>query len=112
MKKKAVTFLALMLLFAISGCSGNEKDTIHTREEYLKDIYSEFTEPYIVDRIKYRITPDNTGEIMRYEPHRQQSQFGCHLPGGSRCHIVCFTAGRSEERRVGKECRSRWSPYH
>ena len=24
------------------------------------------------------------------------------IPGG----------GRSEERRVGKECRSRWSPYH
>ena len=31
----------------------------------------------------------------------------------------CFTQGetmdeavRSEERRVGKECRSRWSPYH
>src|SRR2546423_2193970 len=23
----------------------------------------------------------------------------------------CFI-GRSEERRVGKECRSRWSPYH
>ena len=22
------------------------------------------------------------------------------------------TAWRSEERRVGKECRSRWSPYH
>ena len=21
-------------------------------------------------------------------------------------------AARSEERRVGKECRSRWSPYH
>src|SRR2546426_11487329 len=21
-------------------------------------------------------------------------------------------SGRSEERRVGKECRSRWSPYH
>ena len=25
--------------------------------------------------------------------------------------IPVFTA-RSEERRVGKECRSRWSPYH
>ena len=24
--------------------------------------------------------------------------------------IACGT--RSEERRVGKECRSRWSPYH
>src|SRR5258708_28875195 len=23
-----------------------------------------------------------------------------------------FTKPRSEERRVGKECRSRWSPYH
>src|SRR2546427_11785186 len=23
-----------------------------------------------------------------------------------------FQCGRSEERRVGKECRSRWSPYH
>ena len=23
-----------------------------------------------------------------------------------------FTYQRSEERRVGKECRSRWSPYH
>ena len=34
--------------------------------------------------------------------------------------IECYTnlkevelePGRSEERRVGKECRSRWSPYH
>ena len=25
---------------------------------------------------------------------------------------VAAWAGRSEERRVGKECRSRWSPYH
>ena len=23
-----------------------------------------------------------------------------------------YSAERSEERRVGKECRSRWSPYH
>ena len=23
-----------------------------------------------------------------------------------------FSMSRSEERRVGKECRSRWSPYH
>ena len=23
-----------------------------------------------------------------------------------------FNSDRSEERRVGKECRSRWSPYH
>ena len=26
--------------------------------------------------------------------------------------LVVKAATRSEERRVGKECRSRWSPYH
>ena len=26
--------------------------------------------------------------------------------------ISDISYGRSEERRVGKECRSRWSPYH
>ena len=40
----------------------------------------------------------------RLEAIRQNSFVGLLLdPGG---------AGRSEERRVGKECRSRWSPYH
>src|SRR5256885_9892348 len=27
-------------------------------------------------------------------------------------HLIAVDARRSEERRVGKECRSRWSPYH
>ena len=26
--------------------------------------------------------------------------------------VIILSALRSEERRVGKECRSRWSPYH
>ena len=26
--------------------------------------------------------------------------------------VIVRSAKRSEERRVGKECRSRWSPYH
>ena len=26
--------------------------------------------------------------------------------------LVPILVNRSEERRVGKECRSRWSPYH
>ena len=32
--------------------------------------------------------------------------FTAYLVGGG------VRAERSEERRVGKECRSRWSPYH
>src|SRR5476649_2868120 len=31
---------------------------------------------------------------------------------GVRVDAGVFQASRSEERRVGKECRSRWSPYH
>ena len=31
-----------------------------------------------------------------------------HTAGSSASH----SDSRSEERRVGKECRSRWSPYH
>ena len=30
----------------------------------------------------------------------------------SHVQIICVCDPRSEERRVGKECRSRWSPYH
>src|SRR3989442_7119311 len=40
-------------------------------------------------------------------------------PGNQQALVMLFLAltdqfeqGRSEERRVGKECRSRWSPYH
>ena len=28
------------------------------------------------------------------------------------CYVASHLQMRSEERRVGKECRSRWSPYH
>src|SRR2546428_7458820 len=36
-------------------------------------------------------------------------------PSSAEAHLLYgsyFSAQRSEERRVGKECRSRWSPYH
>src|SRR3712207_7734333 len=41
----------------------------------------------------------------------------CVIPLGrgvrvSLTHAKLGLSGRSEERRVGKECRSRWSPYH
>ena len=31
---------------------------------------------------------------------------------GTISEVYFVACGRSEERRVGKECRSRWSPYH
>src|ERR1041385_3692429 len=34
------------------------------------------------------------------------------VPKDAKTCIPMIRAARSEERRVGKECRSRWSPYH
>ena len=34
------------------------------------------------------------------------------LPKAEREKAMKAAGFRSEERRVGKECRSRWSPYH
>src|SRR2546430_9892450 len=41
-------------------------------------------------------------------PHREQNRIRANPPPRK---VQC-RSGRSEERRVGKECRSRWSPYH
>src|SRR5258705_9656815 len=35
-----------------------------------------------------------------------------HVDAGKLLEQAGLTFHRSEERRVGKECRSRWSPYH
>jgi len=59
-------------------------------------------------------------------PHALRYADGCVTPDGSTIfcvrerheggevlnELVALPADRSEERRVGKECRSRWSPYH
>src|SRR3712207_8721268 len=43
-------------------------------------------------------------------PARTQSRYTCAVKTTFRW--VFMAPLRSEERRVGKECRSRWSPYH
>src|SRR3989449_6046808 len=49
----------------------------------------------------------NARDVVRRELHERQHLGGDGVAAGR--HAV---RGRSEERRVGKECRSRWSPYH
>src|SRR2546430_7761024 len=45
---------------------------------------------------------------------RPRRPAGSRIPGRPTAWRSCSAAGRdrSEERRVGKECRSRWAPYH
>src|SRR3712207_8104922 len=49
----------------------------------------------------------NHGVIEKLEPPKTPIPLFQELE-----YLRSFVVGRSEERRVGKECRSRWSPYH
>ena len=56
--------------------------------------------------------PDFGGFFQKNQPYPQL--FSEHFAG---CLVflrifIYNVSCRSEERRVGKECRSRWSPYH
>src|SRR5260221_13569360 len=54
------------------------------------------------------------GELRRLYPHCAVSILGITTRGDQIVDRPLAQIGgkRSEERRVGKECRSRWSPYH
>ena len=43
---------------------------------------------------------------------RVSVRVGVRVRVRERVRLVIKPIPRSEERRVGKECRSRWSPYH
>src|SRR2546425_6261495 len=55
--------------------------------------------------VMYGVRPDIPG--FHYHDKRRRSDV--YFPRG---HDALRVEARSEERRVGKECRSRWSPYH
>ena len=44
--------------------------------------------------------------------HARDVSFQVQFWDGVKRSFGAGEAQRSEERRVGKECRSRWSPYH
>ena len=54
------------------------------------------------------VLPDDSPELLQ---HRVMEQAEWRILPQA-VEDLCRSAERSEERRVGKECRSRWSPYH
>src|SRR2546427_11032124 len=51
--------------------------------------------------------------ILRFGTEAQKTKYLPRLATGELLAAYSLSEpGRSEERRVGKECRSRWSPYH
>ena len=72
----------------------------------------------VLDRIKQRLEVHKLISSKRYS---NDSKKAIGIDKGLATLLSCssgneygenFSKLRSEERRVGKECRSRWSPYH
>ena len=62
----------------------------------------------------YEVTSleENSDPNQIYELEARLKTFGVIDDDEVESFAETFYRGRSEERRVGKECRSRWSPYH
>ena len=69
--------------------------------EDVREILSTLCKYKDVDIITNAVFVDYVHQIVVLPPKLSISNFKGYLKGK-----------RSEERRVGKECRSRWSPYH
>src|SRR5256885_17243596 len=79
---------------------------LHTREHGYTEVYV----PYLV----HGQTLTGTGQLPKFESDlfavRGAPAF--YLIPTAEVPLTNLVRERSEERRVGKECRSRWSPYH
>src|SRR5256885_10983981 len=60
--------------------------------------------------VRYRSSTTHSAPASASSPARASHTRGSPLSLNAST-LATFTL-RSEERRVGKECRSRWSPYH
>src|SRR3712207_161247 len=72
------------------------------------DIYVFLTSPRWLDRVEFYLDdPGRTRPPVRVDTTPPYDFAGTASNGQANPYDT-----RSEERRVGKECRSRWSPYH
>jgi len=60
---------------------------------------------------QFTTSPQNSNS-PRWSPDGKSVAFLSSRPESTTAAVSAADQPRSEERRVGKECRSRWSPYH
>ena len=60
-----------------------------------------------------RLRADQKESLMRWSGYLRSKENGHSYSDWFKVYVwESLKRSRSEERRVGKECRSRWSPYH
>ena len=76
----------------------------------LGDIGNTDTKLFLVST-KNKIIKKITFQSKNLNQKKLSKYFSLLKPNYQKINKILFCS-RSEERRVGKECRSRWSPYH
>src|ERR1044072_7709532 len=94
---------------------GETRTSRHIPNDVLRELHGfihmfedtpEFVARYIVRESKTYLDSLSPPFFRALVHYAQDGSYSWHCPGHS------GGVARSEERRVGKECRSRWSPYH
>ena len=80
--------------------------TLHKVSQRLKGTLLESIFLGFARKAKFMGGIDSTGLSLQHSTHYYEQRLEHFRKAKKR------KPGRSEERRVGKECRSRWSPYH
>ena len=62
--------------------------------------------------VKYWYNPDPQGAKIENYTIKKDDILINFINSEAKMGTATIVKKRSEERRVGKECRSRWSPYH
>ena len=88
--------------------------TIHKAQELLKqkEISSAELTRAVLDRIEAVDNKVGAYITVAGDTAMKQAQLADRAISNGKCLPLTGIPLRSEERRVGKECRSRWSPYH
>ena len=107
----------LAMKIKVSAMQLNRKKVELRNEQYLDSLGSGTTDKVRQAELSYNVAQleyeqleqqyDNEKEVLAAEYKVQELDFSIFRKG-----LAEMKRTRSEERRVGKECRSRWSPYH
>src|SRR2546425_11446727 len=111
--KRAPLFGPSVLLLACFPLLGQQPSSAATRD--IRALYQSYIEAFNqkdVAKIMSFYVPGSDLFVFDVTPPRQHVGWADYKKDWEDLFAAFPGPLRSEERRVGKECRSRWSPYH
>ena len=104
--KKGILLLLTIIPLTLSAIFNVESKSLsQVFINYETDSYNIYQE----NGFSHLYFSDFTNQQTPGKPELPYKEFCIGVPHNGTIEVVIT---RSEERRVGKECRSRWSPYH